>query len=81
MPGATVTVAENDTALRPAAGAAAQVMPGMSAWAAQATAHIVASTSATVLRVSVRRLLVPSAERRARALVARTVVAIMKKPS
>ena len=42
--------------IAPRTKAAAHGRPGMSSWATQATAHIVASTSATVLRVSVRRL-------------------------
>ena len=42
--------------IAPRTNAAAHGRPAMSSCAAQATAHIVASTSATVLRVSVRRL-------------------------
>ena len=42
--------------IAPSTKAAAQDRPAMSACAAQATAHIVASTRATVLRASARRL-------------------------
>jgi hypothetical protein len=42
--------------IAPRTNAAPHGRPGMSACAAQATAHIVASTSPTVLRVSPRRL-------------------------
>ena len=42
--------------IAPRTKAASQGRPGMSACAAQATAHIVASTSPTVLSVSARSL-------------------------